>query len=67
MTAISRFATFVSSVEVPAAARAAARDAVQDTVGVTLAGAGRAGRPHRAAGGAGRWRGGRVQRARDGG
>ena len=40
MTAISRFATFVSSVEVPAAARAAARDAVQDTVGVTLAGAG---------------------------
>ncbi len=40
MTAISRFAEFVSSVEVPAAARAAARDAVQDTVGVALAGAG---------------------------
>ena len=40
MTAISRFAQFVSAVDVPAAARAAARDAVQDTVGVTLAGAG---------------------------
>ena len=40
MTASSRFAEFVSSVEVPAAARAAARDAVQDTVGVALAGAG---------------------------
>ena len=40
MTAISRFADFVSSVEVPAAARAAARNAVQDTVGVALAGAG---------------------------
>ena len=40
MTAISRFAAFVSSVDVPAAARAAARDAVQDTVGVALAGAG---------------------------
>ena len=40
MTAISRFAEFVSFVEVPAAARAAARDAVQDTVGVALAGAG---------------------------
>ena len=40
MTAISRFAEFVSSVEPPAAARAAARDAVQDTVGVMLAGAG---------------------------
>lgn len=40
MTAISRFAAFVSSVEVPAAARAAARTAVQDTVGVALAGAG---------------------------
>ena len=39
MTAISRFAEFVSSVEVPAAARAAGRDAVQDTVGVALAGA----------------------------
>ncbi len=39
MTAISRFAAFVSSVDVPAAARAAARDAVQDTVGVALAGA----------------------------
>ena len=40
MTAISRFAEFVSSADVPAAARAAARDAVQDTVGVALAGAG---------------------------
>ncbi len=40
MTAISRFAEFVSSVDVPATARAAARDAVQDTVGVALAGAG---------------------------
>ena len=40
MTAISRFAGFISSVEVPAAARAAARNAVQDTVGVALAGAG---------------------------
>lgn len=40
MTATSRFAEFVSSVDVPAAARAAARDAVQDTVGVALAGAG---------------------------
>ena len=34
MTAISRFAGFVSSAEVPVPARAAARDAVQDTVGV---------------------------------
>ena len=40
MTAIARFAEFVASVEVPAAARAAARNAVQDTVGVALAGAG---------------------------
>ena len=40
MTAISRFADFVASVEVPSAARAAARNAVQDTVGVALAGAG---------------------------
>ena len=40
MTAISRFAEFVSSVDVPAAARGAARNAVQDTVGVALAGAG---------------------------
>ena len=40
LTAISRFAEFVSSVEVPPAARAAARNAVQDTVGVALAGAG---------------------------
>ena len=40
MTAISRFAEFVASADVPAAARAAARDAVQDTVGVALAGAG---------------------------
>ena len=40
MTAVNRFAAFVSSVDVPAAARAAARNAVQDTVGVALAGAG---------------------------
>jgi len=40
MTAISRFAEFVASVEVPAAGRAAARNAVQDTIGVALAGAG---------------------------
>ena len=39
MTAVSQFAAFVASAEVPGAARAAARDAVQDTVGVMLAGA----------------------------
>lgn len=40
MTAIARFAEFVSSAGVPAAARAAATRAVVDTVGVALAGAG---------------------------
>ena len=40
MTAVSRFATFAASAAVPGAARAAARAAVQDTVGVALAGAG---------------------------
>ncbi len=38
--ACARFGAFVSGAGVPAAARAAARDAVQDTVGVALAGAG---------------------------
>ena len=38
MSALTLFGEFVSRAAVPPAARAAARDAVQDTVGVTLAG-----------------------------
>ncbi|MCH7747037.1 MAG: MmgE/PrpD family protein [Acidobacteria bacterium] len=38
VTALTQFGEFVSSAAVPPAARAAARDAVLDTVGVTLAG-----------------------------
>lgn len=38
-TAVSRLATFVASAEVPPGAREIARDAVQDTIGVALAGA----------------------------
>ena len=39
MSAVRQFAEFVASSEVPHAARAVARDAFQDTVGVMLAGA----------------------------
>ena len=39
MTAIRRFAEFVTAAEIPAIARAAARDAFQDAIGVMLAGA----------------------------
>ena len=38
-TAIRRFAEFVTAPEIPAIARAAARDAFQDAIGVMLAGA----------------------------
>ena len=38
-TAVSRLATFVAAAEVPPSAREIARDAVQDTIGVALAGA----------------------------